>query len=144
MNDQLRLHTFNQKSVITLNQQGCQIICLILWSFFLQGFADSPHYSDHLNDSRLGPHEGLSPTPFMNSNLMGKQVILYEYPLKASLVRKRHFSSPCLGLTHQASGSCFVTHSNNDFRVETFVLGKFLIKAVVCDFSEGIWIDIES
>ncbi|XP_010124032.1 PREDICTED: transcription factor 12-like, partial [Chlamydotis macqueenii] len=37
-----------------------------------RGFADSPHYSDHLNDSRLGPHEGLSPTPFMNSNLMGK------------------------------------------------------------------------
>ncbi|NXA66462.1 HTF4 factor, partial [Mohoua ochrocephala] len=36
-----------------------------------EGFADSPHYSDHLNDSRLGPHEGLSPTPFMNSNLMG-------------------------------------------------------------------------
>ncbi|KAF4792853.1 transcription factor 12-like protein [Turdus rufiventris] len=35
-----------------------------------RGFADSPHYSDHLNDSRLGPHEGLSPTPFMNSNLM--------------------------------------------------------------------------
>ncbi|XP_023472568.1 transcription factor 12 isoform X9 [Equus asinus] len=37
-----------------------------------RGFADSPHYSDHLNDSRLGAHEGLSPTPFMNSNLMGK------------------------------------------------------------------------
>ncbi|KAM9125588.1 transcription factor 12 isoform 6-T10 [Pangshura tecta] len=35
-----------------------------------EGFADSPHYGDHLNDSRLGPHEGLSPTPFMNSNLM--------------------------------------------------------------------------
>nr|XP_032638991.1 transcription factor 12-like isoform X3 [Chelonoidis abingdonii] len=35
-----------------------------------RGFADSPHYGDHLNDSRLGPHEGLSPTPFMNSNLM--------------------------------------------------------------------------
>ncbi|XP_074862359.1 transcription factor 12 isoform X17 [Carettochelys insculpta] len=35
-----------------------------------EGFADSPHYGDHLNDSRLGPHEGLSPTPFLNSNLM--------------------------------------------------------------------------
>ncbi|XP_074862345.1 transcription factor 12 isoform X4 [Carettochelys insculpta] len=35
-----------------------------------RGFADSPHYGDHLNDSRLGPHEGLSPTPFLNSNLM--------------------------------------------------------------------------
>ncbi|XP_075388060.1 transcription factor 12 isoform X2 [Tenrec ecaudatus] len=37
-----------------------------------RGFTDSTHYSDHLNDSRLGAHEGLSPTPFMNSNLMGK------------------------------------------------------------------------
>ncbi|XP_029426549.1 transcription factor 12 isoform X7 [Nannospalax galili] len=37
-----------------------------------RGFTDSPHYSDHLNDSRLGSHEGFSPTPFMNSNLMGK------------------------------------------------------------------------
>ncbi|XP_041074354.1 transcription factor 12-like isoform X15 [Polyodon spathula] len=37
-----------------------------------RGFADSPHYGDHLNDSRLVSHEGLSPTPFMNSSLMGK------------------------------------------------------------------------
>uniref|UniRef100_A0A8D0A4B6 Transcription factor 12 n=1 Tax=Sander lucioperca TaxID=283035 RepID=A0A8D0A4B6_SANLU len=37
-----------------------------------RGFADSPHYSDHLSDSRLVSHEGLSPTPFMNSNIMGK------------------------------------------------------------------------
>ncbi|KAM5293191.1 transcription factor 12 isoform 2-T2 [Ctenodactylus gundi] len=37
-----------------------------------RGFTESPHYSDHLSDSRLGAHEGLSPTPFMNSNLMGK------------------------------------------------------------------------
>ncbi|TKS70133.1 Transcription factor 12 [Collichthys lucidus] len=35
-----------------------------------RGFADSPHYSDHLSDSRLVSHEGLSPTPFMNSNIM--------------------------------------------------------------------------
>ncbi|XP_039626176.1 transcription factor 12 isoform X2 [Polypterus senegalus] len=35
-------------------------------------FADSPHYGDHLSDSRLVSHEGLSPTPFMNSSLMGK------------------------------------------------------------------------
>ncbi|XP_036096889.1 transcription factor 12 isoform X1 [Molossus molossus] len=43
-----------------------------------RGFTDSPHYSDHLSDSRLGAHEGLSPTPFMNSNLMAcwKQGIL--------------------------------------------------------------------
>ncbi|XP_015198691.1 transcription factor 12 isoform X2 [Lepisosteus oculatus] len=37
-----------------------------------RGFADSPHYGDHLTDSRLVSHEGLSPTPFMNSSLMGK------------------------------------------------------------------------
>ncbi|XP_036066292.1 transcription factor 12 isoform X3 [Oryzias melastigma] len=37
-----------------------------------RGFADSPHYADHLSDSRLVPNEGLSPTPFMNSNIMGK------------------------------------------------------------------------
>ncbi|XP_015727911.1 transcription factor 12 isoform X3 [Coturnix japonica] len=46
-----------------------------------EGFADSPHYSDHLNDSRLGPHEGLSPTPFMNSNLMGKASDRGPFPL---------------------------------------------------------------
>uniref|UniRef100_A0A8C0ELC3 Transcription factor 12 n=1 Tax=Bubo bubo TaxID=30461 RepID=A0A8C0ELC3_BUBBB len=48
-----------------------------------RGFADSPHYSDHLNDSRLGPHEGLSPTPFMNSNLMGKTSDRGPFPLYA-------------------------------------------------------------
>ncbi|XP_038557165.1 transcription factor 12 isoform X1 [Micropterus salmoides] len=37
-----------------------------------RAFADSPHYGDHLSDSRLVSHEGLSPTPFMNSNIMGK------------------------------------------------------------------------
>ncbi|XP_034536628.1 transcription factor 12 isoform X2 [Notolabrus celidotus] len=37
-----------------------------------RGFADSPHYGDHLSDSRLVSHEGLSPTPFMNSNIMAK------------------------------------------------------------------------
>uniref|UniRef100_A0A6I8QRQ6 Transcription factor 12 (HTF4, helix-loop-helix transcription factors 4) n=1 Tax=Xenopus tropicalis TaxID=8364 RepID=A0A6I8QRQ6_XENTR len=46
-----------------------------------RGFTDSPHYSDHLNDSRLGPHEGLSPTPFMNSNLMGKTSDRGPFPL---------------------------------------------------------------
>ncbi|KAL6031117.1 hypothetical protein STEG23_001931, partial [Scotinomys teguina] len=40
-----------------------------------RGFTDSPHYSDHLNDSRLGAHEGLSPTPFMNSNLIGIKIL---------------------------------------------------------------------
>ncbi|GCB76543.1 hypothetical protein scyTo_0015511 [Scyliorhinus torazame] len=37
-----------------------------------RAFADSPHYGEHLNESRLGTHEGLSPTPFMNSSLMGE------------------------------------------------------------------------
>ncbi|KAF3686412.1 Transcription factor 12 [Channa argus] len=37
-----------------------------------RGFADSPHYGDHLSDSRLVSHEGLSPTPFINSNIIGK------------------------------------------------------------------------
>nr|AAH82432.1 Unknown (protein for MGC:83361) [Xenopus laevis] len=46
-----------------------------------RGFTDSPHYSDHLNDSRLGPHEGLSPTPFINSNLMGKTSDRGPFPL---------------------------------------------------------------
>ncbi|XP_054892420.1 transcription factor 12 isoform X4 [Poeciliopsis prolifica] len=37
-----------------------------------RGFADSPHYGDHMSDSRLVSHEELSPTPFMNSNIIGK------------------------------------------------------------------------
>uniref|UniRef100_A0A673KS62 Transcription factor 12-like n=1 Tax=Sinocyclocheilus rhinocerous TaxID=307959 RepID=A0A673KS62_9TELE len=35
-------------------------------------FGDSTHYADQLSDSRLVSHEGLSPTPFMNSSIMGK------------------------------------------------------------------------
>uniref|UniRef100_A0AAY4B591 BHLH domain-containing protein n=1 Tax=Denticeps clupeoides TaxID=299321 RepID=A0AAY4B591_9TELE len=37
-----------------------------------RGFADSPHYGDPLSDSRLVSGEGLSPTPFMSSSIMGK------------------------------------------------------------------------
>ncbi|KAG5264157.1 hypothetical protein AALO_G00272770 [Alosa alosa] len=37
-----------------------------------RGFADSPHYADHLSDSRLVSHEGLSPTPFMSLVSVGK------------------------------------------------------------------------
>ncbi|KAM9181993.1 transcription factor 12 isoform 2-T2 [Mergus octosetaceus] len=76
-----------------------------------EGFADSPHYSDHLNDSRLGPHEGLSPTPFMNSNLMGKASDRGPFPLygrdtglpgcQSSLLR----SDMGLGSTGQLSSS---------------------------------------
>ncbi|KAF7241456.1 Transcription factor 12, partial [Varanus komodoensis] len=46
-----------------------------------EGFTDSPHYGDHVNDSRLGPNEGLSPTPFMNSDLMGKTSERSPFPL---------------------------------------------------------------
>ncbi|XP_058485500.1 transcription factor 12 isoform X2 [Solea solea] len=35
-----------------------------------RGFADSPHYSDQLTDSRS--HEGVSSPPFINSSIMGK------------------------------------------------------------------------
>ncbi|XP_030044842.1 transcription factor 12 isoform X3 [Microcaecilia unicolor] len=49
-----------------------------------RGFSDSPHYGDHLSDSRLGPHEGgLSPTPFINSELMGKNSERGPFPLYA-------------------------------------------------------------
>ncbi|XP_056601925.1 transcription factor 12 isoform X1 [Triplophysa dalaica] len=37
-----------------------------------RGFPDSTHYPDHLSDSRLVSHEGLSSTPFVSSNIMGK------------------------------------------------------------------------
>ncbi|KAF4110834.1 transcription factor 12 isoform X3 [Onychostoma macrolepis] len=37
-----------------------------------RGFGGSTHYADHLSDSRLVSHEGLSPTPFMSSSIMGK------------------------------------------------------------------------
>ncbi|XP_064849331.1 transcription factor 12-like isoform X4 [Oncorhynchus masou masou] len=37
-----------------------------------RGLADSPRYGDHMSDSRLVSHEGLSQTPFMNSSIMGK------------------------------------------------------------------------
>ncbi|KAF7211959.1 transcription factor 12 isoform X1 [Nothobranchius furzeri] len=37
-----------------------------------RGFAGSPHYNDQLSDSQLVSHEGVSSTPFMNSNIMGK------------------------------------------------------------------------
>ncbi|XP_026123849.1 transcription factor 12-like isoform X5 [Carassius auratus] len=37
-----------------------------------RGFGGSTHYADHLSDSRLVSHEGLSPTPFMSSGIMGK------------------------------------------------------------------------
>ncbi|XP_013917410.1 PREDICTED: transcription factor 12-like [Thamnophis sirtalis] len=36
------------------------------------GFIDSPSYGDQLSDGQLEPSEGLSATPFLNSNLIGK------------------------------------------------------------------------
>ncbi|XP_054858687.1 transcription factor 12 isoform X5 [Eublepharis macularius] len=46
-----------------------------------RGFTDSSPYGDHLNDNRLGPSEGLSPTPFTNSSLMGKTTERSPFPL---------------------------------------------------------------
>ncbi|XP_067327298.1 transcription factor 12 isoform X6 [Anolis sagrei] len=46
-----------------------------------EGFTDSPHYNDHLSDSRLGPSDGLSPTPFVNSGLIGKSSERSPFPL---------------------------------------------------------------
>ncbi|XP_054858684.1 transcription factor 12 isoform X2 [Eublepharis macularius] len=46
-----------------------------------EGFTDSSPYGDHLNDNRLGPSEGLSPTPFTNSSLMGKTTERSPFPL---------------------------------------------------------------
>ncbi|XP_016367503.1 transcription factor 12-like isoform X2 [Sinocyclocheilus rhinocerous] len=37
-----------------------------------RGFGGSTRYADHLSDSRLVSHEGLPPTPFMSSGIMGK------------------------------------------------------------------------
>ncbi|XP_036391115.1 transcription factor 12-like isoform X3 [Megalops cyprinoides] len=37
-----------------------------------RGFMASPHYGDQLSDSRIAPHEGFSPTLFMNSGVAGK------------------------------------------------------------------------
>ncbi|XP_048828725.1 transcription factor 12-like isoform X1 [Brienomyrus brachyistius] len=41
-------------------------------SYESRAFTGSPHYGDHLSDSRLGSQEGLSSSPFMNSGMMGK------------------------------------------------------------------------
>nr|XP_046205286.1 transcription factor 12-like isoform X2 [Oncorhynchus gorbuscha] len=45
-----------------------------------RGLADSPHYGDHMSDSRLVSHEGLSQTPFMNSSIMGKSADRAQFP----------------------------------------------------------------
>ncbi|KAL1007273.1 hypothetical protein UPYG_G00084380 [Umbra pygmaea] len=45
-----------------------------------RGFPDSPHYGDHMSDSRLVSHEGLSPTPFLNSSIMGKSAERAQFP----------------------------------------------------------------
>ncbi|XP_063170573.1 transcription factor 12 isoform X6 [Candoia aspera] len=46
-----------------------------------EGFTDTPSYGDHLSDNRLGPNEGLSPTPFLNSNLIGKASERSQFPM---------------------------------------------------------------
>ncbi|KAM6426142.1 transcription factor 12 isoform 2-T3 [Liasis olivaceus] len=47
-----------------------------------EGFTDTPSYGDHLSDNRLGP-SGLSPTPFLNSNLIGKASERSQFPVFA-------------------------------------------------------------
>uniref|UniRef100_A0A8C6UIY2 Transcription factor 12 n=1 Tax=Neogobius melanostomus TaxID=47308 RepID=A0A8C6UIY2_9GOBI len=51
-----------------------------------RGFTDSPHYGDHLSDSRLVSHEELSPTPFMTR------------PAHNSLLGLRHMHLGAVGL----------------------------------------------
>ncbi|XP_077174218.1 transcription factor 12 isoform X2 [Paroedura picta] len=46
-----------------------------------EGFPESSPFGNHVTDSRLGPSEGLSPTPFTNSNLMGKSTERSPFPL---------------------------------------------------------------
>ncbi|KAI9528433.1 hypothetical protein NQZ68_020258 [Dissostichus eleginoides] len=64
--DPTRIH---QDRIIASQAATCSLA--LTWDAAQSGFADSPHYGDHLSDSRLVSHEGLSPTPFMNSNIMG-------------------------------------------------------------------------
>ncbi|KAM3828383.1 transcription factor 12 isoform 2-T4 [Vipera latastei] len=46
-----------------------------------EGFTDTPSYGEHLSDERLGPSEELSPTPFLNSNLIGKASERSQFPM---------------------------------------------------------------
>ncbi|XP_058012558.1 transcription factor 12 isoform X8 [Ahaetulla prasina] len=46
-----------------------------------EGFIDTPSYGDQLSDEQLGPSEGLSPTPFLNSNLIGKASERSQFPM---------------------------------------------------------------
>uniref|UniRef100_A0A3P8Y9K8 BHLH domain-containing protein n=1 Tax=Esox lucius TaxID=8010 RepID=A0A3P8Y9K8_ESOLU len=59
-----------------ISSQPCPLFCYSHGP----GFADSPHYGDHMSDSRLVSHEGLSPTPFMNSSIMGKSSERTQFP----------------------------------------------------------------
>ncbi|XP_039195905.1 transcription factor 12 isoform X2 [Crotalus tigris] len=46
-----------------------------------ESFTDTPSYDEHLSDERLGPSEELSPTPFLNSNLIGKASERSQFPM---------------------------------------------------------------
>uniref|UniRef100_A0A3B3TBY5 Transcription factor 12 n=1 Tax=Paramormyrops kingsleyae TaxID=1676925 RepID=A0A3B3TBY5_9TELE len=46
-------------------------------SYESRAFTGSPHYGDHLSDSRLVSHEGLSSSPFMNSGMMAACLQLF-------------------------------------------------------------------
>nr|XP_060611940.1 transcription factor 12-like [Anolis sagrei ordinatus] len=64
-----------------------------------EGFTDS-HYNDHLSDSRLGPSDGLSPTPFVNSGLIGEWTVRGSgSPLAFSFECKMHSKEIVSGAT---------------------------------------------
>ncbi|XP_034265207.1 transcription factor 12 isoform X4 [Pantherophis guttatus] len=46
-----------------------------------EGFIETPSYGDQLSDEQLGPSERLSPTPFLNSNLIGKASERSQFPM---------------------------------------------------------------
>ncbi|KAJ8340460.1 hypothetical protein SKAU_G00350930 [Synaphobranchus kaupii] len=66
-------------------------------------FTDSPHYGDQLSDSRLVAHEGLSPTPFMNSGIMAGRRLLGNPPrleLPQPLCQSCGVTDVCRGRGH--------------------------------------------
>ncbi|XP_019742353.1 transcription factor 12 isoform X1 [Hippocampus comes] len=85
-----------------------------------RAFTDSPHYGDHLSDSRLVSNEGLSPTPFMNSNIMAKSesVALHAFArdtgasgCQPSLRSDVGVTSPSSGTTSAKSAASFYSFS---------------------------------
>ncbi|XP_053720937.1 transcription factor 12 isoform X2 [Synchiropus splendidus] len=71
-----------------------------------RGFTESPHYGDHLSDSRLVSQDGLSPTPFMNSNVMGKtERASFSYGREAGASACQSTLRSDVGLSSPSSGT---------------------------------------